>query len=168
MLIFIIGYMAAGKTVFGRRLANELNYRFLDLDELIEERHACSISDYFLEFGEESFRHIERATLLELLNDENTVIATGGGTPCYLDNMSRMNEAGLTLFLDTKPEVIIQRLRIERTLRPLLNAVADDQLSDYINMHYSERRKCYEQSKKLLDPMKDDDVDEFILFAKSI
>ena len=110
MLIFITGYMASGKTTLGKRLAGELNYRFLDLDDLIENQTGRKIEKIFEESGEHAFREIERIILSEHLEDQDTVIATGGGAACYLDNMELMNRHGLTVFLDVPVEILTARL----------------------------------------------------------
>jgi len=162
MMIFVIGYMAAGKTVFGRQLASELKYRFLDLDDLIAADCGCSVPEWFDKHGEASFREIERRILLEHLHDHKTVIATGGGAPCYSDNMKRMNESGITIFLDTPLNMIIHRLEADKSCRPLLRDISLNELPAFIERHYSERREYYIQAKYLADPMKDDYLKEIL------
>lgn len=124
-------------------LAERLNYTFLDLDLLIESRAGKSVEQIFDESGEKGFRLIERKVLKEHLGDRETVISTGGGTPCYEDNMELMNNAGLTVFLDTPVEKIIDRLRSEAGSRPLLKNIKPNDLPDFIRRHIEERRKYY-------------------------
>ncbi len=145
MLIFIIGYMGAGKTTLGKDLAARLGYRFIDLDKLIESETDCSISNYFDRFGVASFREKEREILVNLITvtDIDTVIATGGGTPCYADNMELMNKAGVTVFLDTPYEILLTRLIKEYKHRPLLKDIAVAKLPGFIKEHMESRRKYY-------------------------
>jgi shikimate kinase len=147
MLVFIIGYMASGKTTLGQLLAQRLNYRFVDLDEMIEIASGYSISDFFEKFGEEQFRQKEREVLLTHLNDTDTIIATGGGTPCHADNMELMNRSGITLFLDTPLETILQRLSGKISHRPLLNRIPKQQIPDFIRNHLQSRLPYYEKAK---------------------
>lgn len=96
--IFLTGYMGAGKTTLGKAFARELNIPFIDLDWYIEERLHKSIRELFIERGEASFRELERTMLHEVAEFENVIISTGGGTPCFFDNMEYMNEHGQTVF----------------------------------------------------------------------
>ena len=97
--IFLIGYMAAGKTSLGRFASKRLGREFIDLDKYIEARYRQSVSDLFATRGEEAFRIIERNMLHEVGEFDNVLIATGGGTPCFFDNMAYMNERGVAVFL---------------------------------------------------------------------
>ena len=146
MLIFIIGYMGAGKTTLGKHLAERLNYHFFDLDEAIETSTAYSISGYFEKFGEGSFRQIEREILLRHLDDQDTVIATGGGTACYGENMELMNQKGLTVYLDTAIETIMNRLSGKEHQRPMLMNIPPDELPAFIREHVKTRQKFYSRA----------------------
>ena len=111
MKYFIVGYMASGKSTFGKELAKDKGLPFLDLDECVESREGRSISEIFAKEGEEYFRKREREILHEICNEaDEFVLATGGGTPCFFDNMDYMNQAGTTVFLNTSPLVIVDRL----------------------------------------------------------
>lgn len=147
MLIFIIGYMASGKTTLGEQMARLLNYRFVDLDEMIEVASGYSIPGFFERFGEEQFRQKEREVLLTHLNDTDTIIATGGGTPCHADNMELMNRCGITIFLDTSLETILERLSRKISQRPLLSRVPKQQVPEFIRNHQQSRKIFYEQAK---------------------
>ncbi len=116
--IFLIGMPGAGKSTFGKFLAKEIGYKFVDLDELIEEQEGKSIADIFSGDGEDKFREIER-DVLRAQTTPKSIISTGGGAPCFHDNMQWMNESGLTLFLNPGLEVILERVR-EEDHRPLL------------------------------------------------
>ena len=121
--ILLIGFMAAGKTTLGKALARDLGLQFVDLDHYIEGRYHCSVSQLFAERGEEAFREIERNMLHEVAEFENVVISTGGGTPCFFDNIDYMNRQGITVFLEASVDVIFTRLTIARTQRPLVAAL---------------------------------------------
>ena len=92
--IFLTGYMGAGKTTLGKAFARELNVPFIDLDWYIEERFHKSIRELFVERGEASFRELERNMLHEVSEFEDVIISTGGGTPCFFDNMDYMTDTG--------------------------------------------------------------------------
>ena len=87
MRIYLIGYMASGKSNLGQLLAEKLGYSFIDLDYLFEERFRISVLDFFEKYDEDGFRKIERSILHETLEQDDVVISTGGGTPCFFDNM---------------------------------------------------------------------------------
>ena len=95
--------MGAGKTTAGRELAKTLNLDFIDLDHFIQGRYHKTVSELFAEYGENEFRNIERNILLEVGEFENVVISTGGGTPCFFNNMEYMNNAGQTIYLKSSP-----------------------------------------------------------------
>ena len=97
---FLIGYMGSGKTTLGRAVAARTGIRFIDLDDYIEEREGCSIREIFASRGEDAFRAIERDALQEVSRMADTLVACGGGTPCFGDNMDLLNRCGLTVYLD--------------------------------------------------------------------
>lgn len=130
--ILLVGFMAAGKTTLGKALAKDLGLQFVDLDLYIESRYHATVSQIFAERGEEGFRQIERNMLHEVAEFEDVVIATGGGTPCFFDNMEYMNAQGTTVFLDASVDVIFTRLTIARTQRPLVAGKTDEELRCYI------------------------------------
>lgn len=126
--LFIIGYMACGKTTFGRALARATGRQFIDLDFYIEQRFHMSINQIFAEKGEEEFRRMESAMLREAGEFENTVIACGGGTPCFNDNMDWMLANGTTIFLEATPEKIARRLIANSTRRPLMAGKSPEEI----------------------------------------
>jgi shikimate kinase len=146
MLVFIIGYMGAGKTTLGKLLAEKLNYHFYDLDEMFEISAGYSIVNYFEKFGEAAFRQKERDILFNHLDDARTVIATGGGTPCYADNMEIMNQKGITVFIDTGLETIMKRLAGKFHDRPMLKNIPHDQLPSFIHEHMKSRFEYYSKA----------------------
>lgn len=144
--ILLIGFMAAGKTTLGKALARDLGLQFVDLDHYIEGRYHCSVSQLFAERGEEAFREIERNMLHEVAEFEDVVISTGGGTPCFFDNIDYMNRQGTTVFLEASVDVIFTRLTIARTQRPLVAGKSPDELRTYIRQMLDLRLPYYTQA----------------------
>jgi shikimate kinase len=151
MLIFITGYMGAGKTTLGKLLAEKIGYHFYDMDEMIEISTGYSIDSYFEKFGEKSFRQKECELLLSHLDDRMTVIATGGGTACYADNMALMNRNGITIYIETKLETILNRLAGKIHQRPLLKNIPADQLPAFIREHMEKRKEFYSLAQIRVD-----------------
>jgi shikimate kinase len=146
MLIFLIGFMGSGKSRIGKDLAKLLRYKFIDTDALIEKRRKRSINKIFEKDGEEFFREIEKKTLLKLIKEKNTVIATGGGMPIYSDNMEIMKSNGLTIYLESGVGFLFHRLVGEKKHRPLINKLTDVELMEYIMSTLGNRRAVYEQA----------------------
>ena len=144
--ILLIGFMAAGKTTLGKALARDLGLQFVDLDHYIENRFHSTVSQLFAERGEEGFRQIERAMLHEVAEFEDIIIATGGGTPCFFDNMEYMNAQGTTVFLEAAVEVIYTRLTIARVQRPLVVGKSEEELRRYITDMLERRAPYYRQA----------------------
>ena len=149
MKYFIVGYMASGKSTFGKELAKDKGLPFLDLDECVESREGRSISEIFAKEGEEYFRKREREILHEICNEtDEFVLATGGGTPCFFDNMDYMNQEGTTVFLNTSSLVIVDRLKRQRADRPLLAMYSDDELEFFVREHLESRLPFYLKAKE--------------------
>lgn len=144
--ILLIGFMAAGKTTLGKALAQDLGLQFIDLDYYIENRYRCSVSQLFAEKGEEAFRQIERNMLHEVAEFEDVVISTGGGTPCFFDNMEYMNSKGTTVYLKATVDVIFTRLTIARIQRPLVKGKTADGLRQYITDMLDTRNPYYSRA----------------------
>ncbi|MEO1514123.1 MAG: shikimate kinase [Bacteroidota bacterium] len=145
MQIFLIGFMGAGKSHTGRRLAQSLGFVFVDLDQYIQQKAGKSISEIFAAEGEAYFRELERDCLKEQ-QEESLVVACGGGTPCFFDNMDWMNRQGITIFLDTHPSLILMRLQKGAAKRPLVAGKTREELQGYIEEKLAERRPFYEQA----------------------
>ncbi|HSF45574.1 MAG TPA: shikimate kinase, partial [Chitinophagaceae bacterium] len=110
MRIFIIGFMGSGKSTWGRTIAEKMGMNFYDLDEMIEKRVNLKINNIFEKKGESYFRKIEAVALRELYVEDNFVLACGGGTPCYYDNMSFINSQGVSVWMNTPKQVMATRL----------------------------------------------------------
>ena len=141
--IFLTGYMGAGKTTLGRALAAELGIPFIDLDHYIEKRNCKTIAQLFAEKGEEGFREIERRMLHEVGEFEDVIISTGGGTPCFFDNIEYMNAQGTTVYLDVPVERLHIRLSIAKAKRPLIKDKNDEELMAFITEQLAKRAPHY-------------------------
>jgi shikimate kinase len=147
MKIFLVGFMGSGKTTIGKKLANYLKYEFVDLDKLIEVKAGMSIVDYFEIHGESAFRELEKEVLQLAHFGQNAIIATGGGTPCYDDNMAWMSTHGQVVYLSMPPKALASRLENSKADRPLIRNLKGDELVDFISNKLKEREPFYNQSK---------------------
>ena len=148
MLIFLIGFMGAGKTTLGSALAAQLGWHFIDLDREIEQKSGSTIAELFALKGEERFRMIEQEVLYDMVKQihhlkfiiHNYIIACGGGTPCYEDNLAFMKENGFVIYLEVSPEILCERLlRTPAGERPVLTCTLPD-----IRTLLDQRRPYYE------------------------
>ncbi|MEC8536090.1 MAG: shikimate kinase [Bacteroidota bacterium] len=150
MLIILLGYMGSGKSVVGKALADRLQNNFIDLDHYIEVQQNTSISALFKDSGPIQFRKIEAKAVREICSNHNyTVLAAGGGTPCYGDTMQFLigHPNIITIYLRASVETLNERLIKEKSQRPLIADIADEKLSEYIAKHLFERTKFYRQSQ---------------------
>lgn len=145
--IFLTGYMGAGKTTLGKAFAHQMNIPFIDLDWYIEERFHKTVGELFAERGETGFRELERNVLHEVAEFENVIISTGGGAPCFFDNMEFMNRMGKTVFLNVHPDVLFRRLRVAKQQRPILQGKQDDELKAFIVQALEKRAPFYRQAQ---------------------
>ncbi|MDR2627592.1 MAG: shikimate kinase [Dysgonamonadaceae bacterium] len=151
---FLIGYMGAGKTTIGKKMAQQLNLDFIDLDHFIEKRYHRTISQIFAEKGESNFREIEARTLDEVADFENIVLSTGGGTPCFHNNLQRMNDTGITIYLKVSPEELARRLEICKNSRPLIKDKTQDELKTFIAENLLKREMFYNRTSIILEAEK--------------
>jgi shikimate kinase len=152
MIYYLIGMMGSGKTWYGGRLAERLNVPFVDLDQVIEQQEERSINAIFETDGEAYFREIEAHHLRSLANDyENAVISTGGGTPCYHDNLVWMRQTGFTIYLRVPVDVLVSRLQAANAERPLLKGVSAQQMHGKISILLEKRQPFYLQAHETLD-----------------
>lgn len=168
MKIFLIGFMGAGKTHWGRELSRKLNLPFFDLDEQVVSREDKSISDIFAEKGEEYFRLLEKETLHIITESHDSfIMACGGGSPCYFNNLDYMNQAGTTVWINTPIDVLFQRLLEEKNERPLIRSLTDDQLRGFIIKKFADRKIYYEQADVIVDdePVHLDSLIEMVFHA---
>ena len=150
-LVFLIGFMGCGKTTLGRRLSSRLNFEFLDLDHILEAQAGISIADYFVKQGEAAFRELESQVLKQTAYPENAIISTGGGLPCFFDNMQWMNARGKTIYIKLSPKTLADRLEKEKVTRPLLHNKHGEQLVSFIAEKIEEREAFYNQANIITD-----------------
>ena len=157
--IYLIGYMAAGKTTVGRLLAERLGWRFVDLDEAFAEIHSQTPAEYIREHGIEAFRYKEKYVLEDLaeLPIEKVIYATGGGYPCWEDNMECLKELGTSIYLKWKPEHLAQRLMLtDLSTRPVLQGRTEEELLAFITPQLQAREPFYMMADYVIEaPVKD-------------
>lgn len=146
--IFLIGFMGVGKSHWGRILAAQLGYAFIDLDEEISREAADrSITQIFEQEGEEYFRRLESACLGKFISTEpRLVMACGGGTPCFLNNLERMKKAGKVIWLQASVGELLPRLLAERGKRPLIRELSEEELTQYITKKIGDRQLFYREA----------------------
>jgi len=150
-LVYIIGFMGSGKSTAGKKLATSLGRVFVDLDRKIEEVAGKTIPQIFSEDGEGEFRKLETDVLHSFESEINTIISTGGGTPCHGDNMDFMLATGLTVYLKMTPEQLTSRLLESTGQRPLLKNIPDNRLNGFIAKKLASREKWYNQANLIIE-----------------
>lgn len=153
--------MGSGKSTLGKRLAKHLNVQFTDMDHYIEERNCKTIPQIFAEDGEPEFRKKEQKALHELAEFTDIIIATGGGAPCFFDNMEVMNKTGKTIYLNIDPEILADRLLNSKTERPLIKGKSKKELVEFIDETLKKRHEFYTKAHyQIAEP--DVDLDELM------
>lgn len=145
--IFLVGYMGAGKTTIGKVLSKMVGLTFIDLDYYIEGRFRKTVSQLFAERGEEGFRTIERNMLHEVAEFEDVLISTGGGTPCFFDNMAFMRQQGTTIYLQVSVGELANRLELCKQTRPVLKNRSGEELKAFVQESLASRSPFYEQAQ---------------------
>ncbi len=143
--IILVGMMSSGKTTLGKKLARALNYQFVDLDKLIEKDQGMEISTIFAQQGEAYFREVESRILKETSTQKGIVLASGGGTPCFFDNMKVIREMGVSIFLDVPAEDLARRIENHgKDDRPILSGATS--LVDTLRNRITDRLPYYSQA----------------------
>ncbi|MBQ7823230.1 MAG: shikimate kinase [Bacteroidaceae bacterium] len=166
--IFLIGYMGSGKTTLGRVLAKAMNFSFIDLDWYIEGRYHKTVGELFSERGESGFREIESRLLREVGQMNDTVIAAGGGTPCFNENIDFMLSYGQVVYLKTSVNVLFDRLKTARSQRPLLRDKNDKELLAFLTETLQKRSPYYTQAHLVFDSDKLDSVKDIDLAVEKL
>ena len=143
--------MGSGKSTLGRGVAKTLDLTFVDLDIMIESRYCMSVSDYFAKVGEDAFRKVEQQMLHEVSQFEDVIISTGGGTPCFFDNMDYMNEHGTSVYLSTDIDELTARLEIHNHTRPVLRGRKGEELRQFICENLEARMPHYAKAQLTFD-----------------
>ena len=145
--VFLLGMMGSGKSYWAQKLSEKMNIDWIDLDQQIEKDTSLSIKEIFAVCGEDYFREKERDALHGLSKYKNLILSTGGGTPCFYDNMQWMNEHGVTIWLDEPVEILTERLKKEKAHRPLIKDLSDEELRNFLSKKLTERSFFYSQAK---------------------
>jgi len=146
MKIFLVGMMGSGKSKMGKKLASLLNMDFVDVDEYIENKEGVSVSDLFDKKGEQNFRKLEQFYLREILVQDHIVVSTGGGLPCYFENMELMNKHGVSVYLEATAAFLKSRLIHHKEKRPLIANIPDDSLEEFLDRMLKTRDVYYKRS----------------------
>ena len=148
MRIFLIGYMGSGKSTLGKMIAEKTNSKFIDTDDLIVAKEGLSCAEIIKTKGEEYFRKTEQEVLASVCYmAENATIATGGGMPCFHDNMEQMNASGKTIYLNWTPNALAERLMTtDLSTRPMLQGKTNEQLTELIIEQLGKRNPYYEKA----------------------
>ena len=152
MRFFLIGFMGSGKSFWANKLSERFVLPLVDLDKAVEQEMNMSISDIIEYHGEETFRKKESDLLAQRIQQSNKfIMATGGGTPCFQENMNLMNASGISLYLKTDIETLTKRLLAERNHRPLLRGLKDEELALAIQALLFKREEYYTKCKHSID-----------------
>ena len=152
MRIYLVGFMGAGKSAYGRELANITGYIHLDTDDMVVKTSGQSIPDIFQSKGEKYFRELEGEVLTNTLEYENCIVSTGGGLPCYGNHMQLMVSSGISIFLKSPLEELHGWILKDKANRPMVSSVPDEQLFDYIQKLYQSRMPFYRQAAMVISP----------------
>lgn len=139
--------MSAGKTTVGKCLSRKLGWQIIDTDRFIENRYRKNINELFAEKGETEFREIERKILQEVASFDDVVIATGGGTACFFDNLALMNCSGITVYLQVSAGELVRRLNFCKTSRPLVKDKNAAEIESFVRENLAKREHFYLQSQ---------------------
>jgi len=154
MHIYLLGFMGCGKTTLGKKIAARLGRPFIDLDEKIEEMAGQPVKTIFEQAGEAHFRKLEQQALEAVAaQQEAVVIATGGGTPCFFDNMELINRTGASIYLKGSPRFLCSRLQRQQADRPLIADLEKDDLLPYIKKLLAQREPWYLHAHLVLETL---------------
>lgn len=159
MKIYLIGYMGSGKSTLGQDLASVFGVSWLDLDDEFELRYKVSIPAFFEKYGEIIFRELEHKVLTNISLIPDLVVSTGGGAPCYHDNIKLMNQTGITIYLHALPELLISRIEFSARKRPLFQQMKGEDFFQKITMHLQNRKPFYTQANITIEA-KNPDIED--------
>ncbi|MDQ3048079.1 MAG: shikimate kinase [Bacteroidota bacterium] len=163
--IFLIGYMGCGKSTAGEKLAAKLKFDFVDLDKYIEKEYGQTIPQIFSSKGESAFRSMENNMLKKLIEKDNLVVACGGGTPCYFNNMDLMSKNGVTVYIKMSVDGLVERLLNATEKRPLIANKSEAELKSFVKRQLEKREDIYHKAQYTVKG-KDLNVDELAAFVK--
>ena len=163
MHLIFVGFMGSGKTTLGKRIAEKIGKPFIDMDDRLESRFGCSVSEYVEEFGMDYFRTEESELLTEIMTEPSSVIATGGGTPCAKGAMEWMRKHGVVVYLSVSPHILAKRLRGNCSKRPMLSGVPEEDLEWTIGRQLLVRASSYSGANTKWE---DEEYDDEIIDSK--
>lgn len=159
MKIFLIGYMASGKSTAAKKLAQKLGLESVDLDKEIEKTAGMSIPEIFKAEGEKAFRKREQTELRTWLQKDNYVMACGGGTPCFFESMDEMNGEGVTVYLEMSPKAVVDRVQSSKEERPILKGLSEEKMLKKVAFQIEKRESFYQRAQMTVNGV-NLDVDE--------
>lgn len=151
MKIYFVGYMFSGKSSVGKKISRNLGLDFYDLDTLFEERYKISVSDFFSRYDESAFRKLEGGILRSTAQLEDCVISTGGGTPCFGDNMDFILGNGISVYLKSSVGTIMSRKANSKRPRPILVDMTPEDVRTFVERQLAERERFYEKADITVD-----------------
>ena len=151
MRIILIGMPGCGKTTIGKKVAMNLNLKFVDADEYIEEKYKMSISRLFATVNESGFRKLENEALKEMILQDDIVLSTGGGLPCFYNNIKILKDSGTVIYIKLPVKMLFHRLKNAKKTRPLTANKSDEEILEYLDKTLSEREKFYNQANYIVD-----------------
>jgi shikimate kinase len=151
MRYFIIGYKSSGKTTIGKKLAARLKLKFIDLDDVIEEREAKSVPELYVQLGDDGFRIKEWEALKAIVKEDNLVVSTGGGAPCHCDNMNLMEKYGEVIYLNIDNDTLVSRLKEATRDRPIVLNKTDEQLRQFVTELRDRCEHHYKRAKYIVN-----------------
>lgn len=147
MKVFLVGYMASGKSTAAKKLAKALGLQFVDLDREVCKAAGMSIPEIFKAKGEKGFRKLEQTELRKWIAKDDYVMATGGGTPCFFESMDEMNGAGHTIYLQMTPKAVVDRVQASKQERPILKGLSADKMLDKVTFQLKKREPFYARAQ---------------------
>lgn len=148
MRVFLLGYMASGKSTAAKKLASKLKLKAVDLDAEIEKTTGLSIPEIFKLRGEKSFRKTEQAELQKWIAEQDDfVMACGGGTPCYFESMDEMNASGVTIYLQMTPKAVVDRVMSSKEERPILKGLDEKKMLEKVTFQLKKREPFYKKAQ---------------------
>ena len=163
MRIYLIGFMGSGKSTLGSSVAPVFKVPFIDTDHEIETMAGKTIQDIFTSHGEGYFRNVEKQVLHQTSNFNKAIVATGGGLPCFDDNMQWINKNGISIYLQWPPGILKRNVLSQRLKRPLLASLSEREAEIIITELLDLRIPYYEQAAITIEMTGDQEIDETIL-----
>ena len=150
MRIFLVGFMFSGKSTVGKLLAKSMGYEHIDTDHMFESLYNISINDFFEKYGQDLFRELEHKLLLTLIEKDNIVISTGGGLPCFHNNMELIKQNGISIHINMSFKSIIHRQKKSKKNRPLLRNKSQEEIEIFLQDLLAKRIDIYNQSNIII------------------